>query len=177
VALSIHIPASRVQLVDAAVLDGRALALERDSGSEPETRLRQLASFRLGPAECATEILAIARAVVRLGEVLPIAGTAPVFRGIAFVENFPVPVVDLASLGRTVPRPLSALAAGPALMVEKGPRRVAVAVEGPLDLLEEELSEGAGSQAGPGVVRFAGATRSGALVVSSEWLSQWVADL
>jgi hypothetical protein len=176
-ALSIHIPASRVQLVEAAVLEGRALALERDAGPAPETLLKQLVSFRLGPAECATDILAVARAVVRLGEVLPVAGTDPVFRGVAFVDNVPVPVVDLASLGRATPRAHSALATGPALMVEKATRRVAVAVEGPLDLLEEELTGAMGSQAGPGLVRFSGATRSGALVVSADWLVDWVAGL
>jgi chemotaxis signal transduction protein len=173
---ALHIPASRVRLVDAAQLEARARALERSAEPGGESQERALVCFQLGAARCAAELSAVSKAQARLGEVLPVAGRRGALRGVAFVENTPVAVADLAGLAHPEPRSLRALAAGPALLVQRDARWVALCVEGRLDLIEEEVAASASVGAEQGI-QFGGVTASGALVVSSAWLRRWVAEL
>ena len=122
-----------IAIADEAELERRARALARGEVEREAAPSGTVAvTFRVGAVRCALEASAVERAVLRLGAVfaIPLAGGGE--RAAAFVDERPLPVVDLL----TPARPIEALRNAPALLVsaEFGP--VAVAVEGPLDLTE-----------------------------------------
>jgi len=168
----VRLPVPTIVAEDADALERRARALaagDRD-GREDAAGLLRLVTFRLGGAPCAVETGPIERAVVLPAPVaVPLADGGE--RPVAFVDERPVPVVDLAGFAAGAPRRAEALGGAPALVVATDGGPVAVAVEGPLELAEDRLAAAAAPEraAGDGV-RLAGRLAGGAALLDADWL-------
>jgi len=161
-------PGGRAALEAAA----RALAGRDEDAGESVAGLLAV-TFRLGGDRCAVEAGVVQRAVLRLGGVVPVPLAAGGERLVAFVEERPVPVVDLSRPGPRTPEDLSA---APALLLslESGP--VAVAVEGPLDLSEAPIAQAAESaREDPEVPRLVGRLADGVSLIDAEWMRRFAA--
>jgi hypothetical protein len=157
---------------DVEVLERRARQLAAGGRGEAEAQANLLlVGFQLGARACALDARVVEQAVSRLAAPVsvPLAGGGE--RLIAFVEERPVPVVDLAGLATGVVRAPGALAGRPALVVTTGIGSVAVAVDGPLDLLEDRLAAVAAGEAGP--IRAAGLLAGGCAALDASWLQEW----
>jgi hypothetical protein len=149
----------------------------RELASAPEDRdlertLDRLVSFRLVGRSCALDARVVERAVTRLSR--PVA--VPLHDGgerlVAFVEERPVPVVDLVAFAGGRARAAEALEGQPALLVTTGGGPVVVAVDGPLELLEDHIAFAAeGGDAG--AIRAAGRLSGGILALDPTWLQDW----
>jgi hypothetical protein len=169
-----ELPVPRVVPGDAQVLERRARALA--SGREVDEALADLValvSFRLRGRPCAVESAVVDRAVVLAAPfAVPLADGSE--RAVAFVEERPLPVVDLAGTSAGSPRPAAELAGAPALVVGTPEGPVAVAVEGPVELAEDAISAGAVQGAAGGEdLRLAGRLAGGAALVDAAWLVAW----
>jgi hypothetical protein len=98
-------------------------------------------------------------------------------RTVAFVEEQPLPVADLAGVAAGGERGAAELAGGPALVLSTPDGPVAVAVEGPLDLREERLSGAVIEEleSGTAGLRLAGRLADGTSVLDAPWLLAWAA--
>jgi len=161
-------PGGRAALEEAA----RVLAGRREDGAESAPGLLAV-TFGLGGGRCAVEAAAVQRAVLRLGGVAPISRAGGGERLVAFVDERPVPVVDLLRPGSRTPEDLSD---APALLLtlESGP--VAVAVQGPLDLSEEPIAQAAQSvREDPEVPQLAGRLADGTSLIDAGWMRRFAA--
>jgi hypothetical protein len=158
---------------DLELLERRARELATGSDVEDAGRvLDRLVSFTLHGMACAVDARVLERAVARLARPLPVPREAGEDRLICFVEERPVPVVDLAAFAAGKDRPPEELEAHPALLVTTSAGPVAVAVEGPLELLEDHVAFGA--EAGdPAPIRAAGRLSCGILALDPAWLQEW----
>jgi hypothetical protein len=152
----------------------RALAAGETAVEELEGAVR-LILFRLRGLPCAVDAGKVTRAVARLvgATTVPMANGSE--RTVAFVEEQPVPVADLAGSARGAERAARELAGSPALMLAGAEGAVAVAVEGPLDLREERITGAVGEEqesAIPGL-RLAGRLADGTTVLDASWLLAW----
>lgn len=170
-----RLPLPRVVPGDEEVLERRARALASggtEEGTDAAAAVR-LVSFRLRGGACAVDSGAVARAVVLAAPLaIPVADGGE--RPVAFVDERPVPVADLAGAASGRPRPAPALAGAPALLLDTPDGPVAVAVDGPLELAEDRL---AASAAAPGdeVPRVAGRLAGGGDLLDAAWLCAWAA--
>jgi hypothetical protein len=131
----------------------------------------EVVTFAVGGRRCAIEARAVVRAVARLGPTteVPLAGGG--VRQVAWLDEQPVAVTDLAAAAGLPPRPPAALALAPALLVATPAGVAAVAVEGPLELAEDALAVAAGAAlAGLPGLGLAGSLESGAALVSAPWV-------
>jgi hypothetical protein len=158
---------------DLAILERRARELATGAAVEEVSRVQdRLVSFTLRGTPCAVDASVLERAVTRLARPLPVPREAGDDRLVAFVDERPVPVVDLSAYVAGKPRTLEALEAHPALLVTTRAGPVAVAVEGPLELLEDHVAFAA--EAGdPGPIRAAGRLSCGVLALDPAWLQEW----
>ena len=158
---------------DVEVLERRARSLAAGHRGEEEAEGQELlVVFQLSGRACALDSAVVERAVSRLAPpiAVPLAGGGE--RLVAFVEERPVPVVDLAGHAAGAPRPAEALAGRPAVVVTTGIGSVAVAVDGPLDLLEDRLA--ALAVAGdPAPIRAAGVLAGGCTALDAAWVQEW----
>ena len=171
-----RLPIPRIVPGDEAVLEqrARALASTAEPGEVDAERLLRLVAFRLRGAACAVESAVVARAVVLSAPLaIPVADGSE--RPVAYVEERPVPVADLAGAACGRARPASALSGAPAVVVETPDGPVAVAVEGPLELAEDRLAASAPQGGGEEVPRVAGRLGGGADLVDARWLAAWAA--
>jgi len=168
------LPVPRIVPGDADVLERRARELASGvSGDEGAAAgALHLVAFRLGGRACAVDSAIVARAVVLAGPIsIPLAdGTE---RPVAFVEERPIPVADLAGSAAGAPRPAAELAGAPALVVETPDGPVAVAVEGPLELAEDRLAATAAPEGAGDGPRLAGRLAGGAALLDASWLVGW----
>lgn len=172
--MTARLPAPRIVAGDEAVLERRARELARpaDSGDGEAARLVGLVAFRLRGRACAVDSAAVVRAVVLASPLaIPVADGSE--RPVAFVEERPLPVADLAGAVCGRPRPASALSGAPALVLDTPDGPVAVAVEGPLELAEDRLAASAAEGGGDEVPRVAGRLAGGADLVDAPWLAAW----
>ncbi len=155
-----------------AALEAAARDLARAEGEAAESGPGlQAVAFGLGGERCAVEASAVARAVRRLGAVVPVPLAGGGERLVAFVDERPVPVIDL-SRGRSP----EDLPGAPALLVslETGP--VAVAVEGPLELSEAPIALAAQPVPDdPERPRLVGRLADGTSVVDADWMRRFAA--
>jgi chemotaxis signal transduction protein len=170
-----RLPVPRVRFRDAEVLEARARALAGGAAAEGGgARPLRVVTFRLRGRACAVDASAVERAVVLASPFgVPLADGSE--RPVAFVEERPVPVADLAGATAGAPRRTEELAGAPALVVATPGGPVAVAVQGPLDLAEEALREAApadGEPEGEGL-RVAGRLAGGAALLDAAWLGAW----
>ncbi len=158
---------------DVALLEKRAGELAAGSGvGDLERPEDQLVSFRLQGRTCAIHALVVERAVARLSRPLPVPVAGGGERLIAFVDERPVPVVDLEGLAGAKQRDPAVLESGPALLVTTPHGAVAVAVGGPLELLEDHLVQGAvGGDVAP--LRLVGRLAGGTMALDPAWLQEW----
>ncbi|HET8539200.1 MAG TPA: hypothetical protein VFL83_04950 [Anaeromyxobacter sp.] len=173
-----RLPLPRVVPGDAAVLERRARALAAGDPAREEDALgavgaARLVAFRLRGRPCAVDGAVVARAVV-LAAPLAIPLVDGSERPVAFVDELPVPVADLAGAAAGRPRAAAALSGAPALLVETAEGPVAVAVEAPLELAEDRLAATA-APGGDEVPRIAGRLAGGADLVDGAWLAGWAA--
>jgi len=162
------------------VLDRRARALAAGAAEAAGTDAAELLAvvlFKLHGLHCAVDMSAVARAVSRLDRVVsvPIAGGGERF--VAFVEERPFPVVDLAEVGGRARAP-EHLAQAPALILSFENGSVAVAVDGPLELAEEslvQLAQAGETSADPNSPRIRGRLPSGATHFDADWMLSWAA--
>lgn len=128
-------------------------------------------TFMLGGQACAMEASAVERAVARLGPTASVPQAGGGARLVAWVDEQPVAVTDLATLAGLPPRAAGALAQAPALLLATPIGAAAVAVEGPLELAESRLDLVAG-QALDGLpgLRLAGRLEGGAALLAASWL-------
>jgi chemotaxis signal transduction protein len=156
----------------------RALAAGREHGAGGAEAPGQDASrgglevvtFTLGGRRCAIEASAVVRAVARLGPTtdVPLAGGGA--RPVAWLDEQPVAVTDLAVAAGLPARPAAALAVAPAILVATPGGAAALAVEGPLELAEDDLAQAAGpALAGLPGLGLAGQLAGGAVLVSATW--------
>ncbi len=170
------VPAVRVRPADVPLLERRARALASGKAEiVEETERLRLVAFRLDGRPCAVEARAVERAVSRLGRLVAVPLAAGGERLVAYVDEMPVPVADLAGcVGPS--RPPEVLARAPAVVLPVPSGRVAVAVEGPLDLLEEvvaERSTSGGPEDSPDAPRLVARLAGGASLLDADWLGGW----
>ncbi len=173
--MTARLPIPRIVPGDEAVLERRARALASGAPEEGEAGgAVRLVSFRLRGGACAVDSAAVARAVVLASPIaIPVAdGTE---RPVAFVEERPVPVADLAGAASGRTRPAAALSGAPALLVDTADGPVAVAVEGPLQLAEDRVAATAAAGSADEVPRVAGRLAGGAELLDAAWLAAWAA--
>jgi hypothetical protein len=172
--LSEGLPVPHVVVGDAEVLERRARALAA-GGRADEARAAVLAlvSFRLRGKPCAVESTAVERTVAISGPfAVPLADGSE--RAVAFVEERPLPIVDLAGTAAGSCRGAPDLAGAPALVLGTPGGPVAVVVEGPLELAEDSILERAApGAAGDADLRVAGRLAGGATLVDAAWLVGW----
>lgn len=168
------LPVPRAIPVDRETLERRALALARGDAGEDHSAagLLRLVTFRLGQKPCAVDALGIVRAVT-LGTPIPIPLVDGSERAVAFVDERPIAVVDLAGLASGAPRRAAELAGAPALVIATAGGPVAIAVEGPLELSEERLVATAEAGGGGDGIVLAGRLEGGASLLDAAWLSSW----
>jgi hypothetical protein len=158
---------------DLELLEKRAGELASGSGADDLQRAEdRLVSFRLQGRTCAVHALVVERAVARLSRPLPVPMAGGGERLVAFVEEQPVPVVDLEGLACGKERDPAALESGPALLVTTPHGAVAVAVGGPLELLEDHLVQGA-LGGDPAPLRLVGLLAGGTMALDPAWLQEW----
>jgi hypothetical protein len=162
-----------IAISDEAELERRAVALARDEVEREAAPAGSISvTFQLGAARCALEATAVERAVLRLGEVfaIPLAGGGD--RAATFVDERPVPVVDLVRPGREI----EALRQVPALLVAVESGSVAVAVEAPLDLSDAPLVATAEPAPTDGdEPRLAGRLSDGSALLDTNWIRRFAA--
>jgi hypothetical protein len=170
--VSLAPPSLRVDAGDLARLTNQARALA--SGADPQEldgRDVAVVTFTIGGRVCALEASAVERAVARLGPAVPVPQAGGGVRLVAWVDEQPVAVTDLAALAGLPHRTAAALAQAPALLLETPSGAVAVAVEGPLELAEDRLALPAGQAlAGLPGLGPAGRLAGGAMLLSAPWL-------
>lgn len=158
---------------DLEALEQRARELASGSaGEDAEAIQERLVSFRLRGRPCAVDARVVERAVSRLARPLAVPLQEGGQRLVAFVEEMPVPVVDLEAFAGGAARDAGALEAHPALLIrtELGP--VAVAVEGPLELLEDHIAF-AVAGGDPAPLRTIGVLSGGTVALDPSWLQGW----
>ncbi len=157
---------------DLEALERRAHELASGSSDELDRPEDRLVSFRLAGRACAIHALVVERAVARLSRPLPVPMMGGGERLIAFVEERPVPVVDLEGFAAGRPREPGALESAPARLVTTPYGAVAVAVGGPLELLEDHLVQGAAG-GDPAPLRLVGLLSGGTMALDPAWLQEW----
>jgi hypothetical protein len=158
---------------DVEVLERRARELSTGSVAEDPGRAEdRLVSFRLCGRTCAVDARVVARVVARLSRPLPVPLQGGGERLVAFVEELPVPVVDLEGFASGAPRELAAIESHPALLVTTSIGPVAVAVCGPLELLEDHVAY-ATAEGDPAPVRTVGVLAGGTTALDPAWLQEW----
>lgn len=166
-------PPLRVDPADEARLaaQARALAGAGAAVADQERGLLQVVTFRLGGQACALPTHAVDRAVARLGATTEVPQAGGGARPVAWVDEQPVAVTDLAALAGLAARPFAALAQAPALLVATPAGPAALAVEGPLELAEAQLAQVAGAALDglPGL-GLAGRLAGGAALLAVDWL-------
>jgi hypothetical protein len=163
---------------DLALLERRARELAAGAVDVEEGEgAERLVLFRLLGLPCAIDAAPVARAVSRLEGAASVPLVDGRERTVAWVEEQPLPVADLAGAAAGAERPASSLAGGPALVLTTPSGPVAVAVEGPLDLREERLSAAVVEELQGGVdgLRLAGRLADGTSVLDAAWLLGWAA--
>ncbi len=149
----------------------RALAAGEAEAAGPAEGAR-LVHVRLAGLPCAVDAAHVARAVQRLAGATAIPPMTGADRTVAFVEEQPLPVADLAGAALGGERAAASIAGGPAIVVETSAGNVAVAVEGPLDLREDRLVATVTEATGGGAagMRLAGRLGDGTSVLDAAWL-------
>lgn len=162
---------------DPDVLERRARALAAGGAGAEEERPADLVlvAFRLGSLPCAVETRIVQRVVARLGGAILVPRADGGERLVSFVEERPVAVADLVSLGCDGPRAPAGIADSPALLVDAGGALVAVAVDGPLELVEERVAHlsPVDPETDTARPRMAGALANGTSVFDPDWLTGW----
>jgi hypothetical protein len=171
-----RLPVPRVVPGDAEVLErrARALAAGDEGGAGEAAGLLRLVAFRLAGRPCAVDSAVVARAVV-LASPMAVPVTDGSERPVAFVDERPMPVADLAGAAAGRTRAAPALSGAPALVLETADGTIAVAVEGPLELAEDRLAASAAAGAAGEVPRVTGRLSGGAALLDGAWLSAWAA--
>ncbi|HET6440538.1 MAG TPA: hypothetical protein VFG59_20930 [Anaeromyxobacter sp.] len=166
------LPVPQLVPLDPGLLERRAQDLAKGAAAQEGLVLDHLVSFRLRGEPCAVVARVVERAVARLSRALAVPLAEGGTRLVTFVEERPVPVVDLAGLAAGAAREAETLEGEPALVVATGLGPVAVVVEGPLELLEDHLAHLAqGGDAAP--IRTLGLLSGGATVIDPTWLGEW----
>lgn len=169
-----RLPALRIRPGGRAALEEAARVLAGRGDGPVESAPGVLAiTFGLGGDRCAVEAKAVQRAVLQLGGVVPVSLAGGGERLVAFVDERPVPVVDLLRLGSRTAEDLSR---APALLLSLDGGPVAVAVEGPLDLSEAAIAQAARSAQGdPQVPRLVGRLADGTSLIDADWMRHFAA--
>lgn len=169
--MTLQVP--QLVLHEPALLEQRARELSTGAAAEEVSRVQdRLVSFTLGGSPCAVDAGVLERAVARLARPLPVPRESGNDRLVTFVDEQPVPVVDLEAFVVGAARTPEELEAHPALLVTTSAGPVAVAVEGPLELLEDHIAFAAEGN-DPAPVRAAGRLKSGILALDPAWLQEW----
>jgi len=169
---SVALPVPPLVPVDPELLERRARALAADGARGDASTLDRLVSFQLAGLPCAVDARVVERAVARLARPLPVPLQDGGERLVTFVEERAVPVVDLVGFALNGPREASALESQPALLVTTPGGSIAVAVDGPLELLEDHLAFAAEAADGA-AIRAAGRLSGGTLALDPAWLQEW----
>jgi hypothetical protein len=174
------LPVPAIVAGETEVLERRARALAAGASADEDgaAGLLRLVTFRLRGTACAVVTEPVERALVLAAPMaVPLADGSE--RAVAFVDERPVPVMDLAGAAAAAPRRAAGLAGAPALVVSTDGGPVAVAVEGPLELAEDRLAAATpaatpmGGAAGADEIRLAGRLAGGALLLDAAWLRAW----
>ena len=175
---TLAIPVPRVIPGDAEVLERRARALAGAGAVLQENDLGALwiVCFHLRGALCALETARVERAISRLTAAIAVPRTDGSDRTVTFVDERPLPVVDLAGFALGEQRRASDLLGDPALVVATQAGSVAMIVGGPLELARDELTAKLGEDARDGAIRITGRLSGGALLLDHAWLLAWAAS-
>lgn len=169
------IPVPRLVPRDVELLERRAREL---AGGEVDAReggggaLRAVA-FRLRGAACAVDAAVVERTLSLLAGAISVPLVDGSQRSVAFVDERPLPLADLAGLAAGAGRCAGDLRGSPALVLATADGPVAVAVDGPLELAEEDLAATAAEELSGERIRLAGRLAGGAILIDSAWLLEW----
>ncbi|BDG01086.1 hypothetical protein [Anaeromyxobacter oryzae] len=164
----------RIVVQDADALERRARALAEPATEEGGGDALRVVVFRLGGAPCAIDAAVVERAVVALASPFDVPLASGEERTVAFVEERPLAVADLAGLAARRPRAAAALHGAPALVLRADEGLVAVVIDGPLELAEERVAASAVDADGSALgVRIAGRLAGGAALLDGGWLAAW----
>jgi chemotaxis signal transduction protein len=166
----------RLVLRDTARLERRAFELAAGGARTEEEALLQIVTFRLGGARCAVAAEVVERAVARLAAAIPVPLANGAERCVTFVDERPLPLVDLSGHAAGAPRAARQLVGQPALVVATAAGAVAVVVDGPLELAEETLAGVAAGEPSNGAIQIAGRLTGGAALVDPAWLAGWAGE-
>ena len=179
-----RLPSPRLN-VPAGIAEGlqaRAKLLAEEAGAGDEEAPKVFVTFCLDGDRYAVELDMVDRAVVRLGNVVALAGATGGVRGVAFIGNLPHVVLDLEQRFAGASRKREDLALAPALVLRAVNARVAVAIAGPVELTEasaapirsakDTLTEHEGA-----AFELSHQLPDQALVLSSVWLRRWTSAL
>jgi len=166
------LPVPALVPLDPELLERRARALAAGGGHDDAQTLDRLVSFQLAGLPCAVDARVVERAVARLARPLPVPLQDGGERLVTFVDERAVPVVDLVGFAVGSPRESNALESQPALLVTTPGGSIAVAVDGPLELLEDHLVFAAEAADGA-AIRAAGRLSGGTLALDPAWLQEW----
>lgn len=170
-----ELPVPRILPGDVEVLDRRAreLAASGEADGTAPTGLRALVSFRICARPCAVDVAVVQRVVV-LAAPFPVPLADGSERVVAFVEEVPLPIADLAGTAEGSPRRAPELAGARALVIAAAEGQVAVVVGEPLELAEDWLAETAEpGAAGEEGIQISGRLAGGASLVDAAWLVGW----
>jgi hypothetical protein len=169
------LPVPRLVPTDAEALERRARALAGGDADEAarDVGLLRLVAFRLHGRPCAVDAGVVERAVSRLSRPISVPLADATERTVAFVEERPLPVVDLVGLAAGAPRRTAALEGCPALVLATPVGPVAAVVEGPLELDEDRVVAAVQGDDGSDL-RVAGVLAGGAALLDGAWLAAWV---
>lgn len=173
-----RIAPARLVPSDLEQLERRARALAAGEVEEVDGGgATRLVLFRIQGLPCAVDAGPVARAVSRLLGATPVPTADGRDRTVAFVEEQPLPVADLAGAASGAERPAAELSGAPALVFTTADGPVAVSVEGPLDLREERLAGvvAQGQESRVAGLRLAGTLADGTSVLDAGWLLAWAA--
>jgi hypothetical protein len=150
--------------------------LAPSAGGGPEAA-QALVTFTLAGHLLALEAGAVVRAVARLGRTAAVARAGAAPRRVAWVEEQPVVVADLAALAGLPARSTGDLERSPALVIDAPAGPGALAVEGPLALAEDRLEVRAGAAlTGAAGLGQRGRLASGAALLDAAWLAVRAAE-
>ncbi len=167
----------RVVPVDVESLERRARELAAGIAADDvrSAGVISLVGFSLRARRCALDSAIVERAVV-LAAPLGVPALDGSERVVAFVDERPLEIVDLDGLAAGTPRGLDELAGAPALVVATPSGPVAVAVGGPLELVEDRVVATSEAVGDPGPIRVAGRLAGGAALIDAGWLAAWAGN-
>lgn len=170
--MTAHLSSPRLLFQGLDTLERRARELAALAADESVSVEQRFVSFHLRGRPCAVDAGVVDRALARLTLPLAVPMADEMERMVSFIDERPVPLVDLAGMATSTRRGAAELEGTPAVVVLTRMGPVAVAVDGPLDLLEDHQVAVA-APGNPDEIRITGVLAGRATALDPAWLQEW----